>query len=119
VEGCFTCESPILPYKAMVVKIIITDDWLTDTFTFQDIDVRPSEDAGRYLCDFIYYSSLAHLWKAGSERRVVFFHVPVESDDAAIARGRDVLIELVKALVQSRKMAKLVQHRGEAQKLVA
>ena len=86
---------------------------------YQDIDVRPSGDAGRYLCDFIYYSSLAELWKRDEERRVVFLHVPVESDELSIARGREVLIELIRALVQSRKMGRAAQLQHEKQKLVA
>jgi hypothetical protein len=52
----------------------------------------------------------------------VFLHVPVESDEVAIARGREVLIELIRALVQSRKMARLAppqqQQQHEEQKLV-
>ncbi len=30
-----------------------------------NFDLRISTNAGHYLCDFIYFSSLAHLWKAG------------------------------------------------------
>jgi pyroglutamyl-peptidase len=67
----------------------------------KEVDLRISEDPGRYLCDFIYYSSLAHLWKQGQEKRVVFLHVPGDSDEEAIVRGCDVLIELIKVLVQS------------------
>ena len=61
------------------------------------------------------------LWKRDEERRVVFLHVPVESDDVAIARGREVLIELVRALVQSRNMGRvrqLQQQQREKQELV-
>jgi len=42
-------------------------------------DVRVSEDAGRYLCDFIYYSSLAHLSKEDEEKRVSGKRFPVFS----------------------------------------
>ena len=108
VEGGFACESRCL----LTSLNNCWADWLTPN---QDLDVRPSEDAGRYLCDFIYYSSLAELWKRDEERRVVFLHVPVESDEAAIARGREVLIELIRALVQSRKMARLAQHGHDKQ----
>ena len=44
--------------------------------------------------------------------------MPVESDEVAIARGREVLIELIRALVQNRKMARLAQQQHEEQKLV-
>lgn len=55
------------------------------------------------MCDFIYYSSLALLWKIKAERKVVFLHVPADSDEAAIETGKEVLIELIRALVQSGK----------------
>jgi pyroglutamyl-peptidase len=71
--------------------------------------VRISEDAGRYLCDFIYYSSLAYLTKKEEERRVIFLHVPVESDEAAVNTGVEATIELIRALVQSRQVKKVVQ----------
>jgi pyrrolidone-carboxylate peptidase len=59
------------------------------------------------LCDFIYYSSLSHLLKKGEEKRVVFLHVPVEADEAALKTGVEVTIELIRALVQSGRMKKL------------
>jgi pyroglutamyl-peptidase len=74
----------------------------------QTTDVRISEDAGRYLCDFIYYSSLAHLTKKEEQRRVVFLHVPVDSDEASIKLGTEVTIELIRALVQSGRLKKAV-----------
>jgi pyroglutamyl-peptidase len=68
-----------------------------------------SEDAGRYLCDFIYFSSLAYLTKMEEDRRVVFFHVPVESDEAHIATGIDAAIELIRGIVQSGRVKKKVE----------
>lgn len=50
---------------------------------------------------------------------MVFLHVPVEADDEAIARGRDVLVELIRALAQSREVAKYLQHGEERGKLEA
>ena len=73
----------------------------------QSTDVRVSEDAGRYLCDFIYYSSLATLERKGEEKRVVFLHVPVDVEEAALKTGVDVTIELIRAIVQSESMKKL------------
>ncbi|KAJ1305011.1 hypothetical protein OPQ81_000054 [Rhizoctonia solani] len=37
---------------------------------------RPSNDPGRYLCDFIYFCSLACAQKEGSKVKVLFMHVP-------------------------------------------
>jgi pyroglutamyl-peptidase len=55
----------------------------------------------------MYFSSLAHLEKRGEEKRVVFLHVPVASDEAALKTGVEVTIELIRALVQSGRMKKL------------
>ena len=52
---------------------------------------------------------MAHLTRKDEERRVVFFHVPVEADDTAIKSGIEVAIELIRALVQSGRTKKLVQ----------
>jgi len=84
----------------------IDDVWRRWRIALPTTDVRISEDAGRYLCDFIYYSSLAHLTKKGEKRRVVFLHVPVDSDEAAIQTGIEVTIELIRGLVQSGRMNK-------------
>ncbi|KAH8591326.1 hypothetical protein B0O99DRAFT_471646, partial [Bisporella sp. PMI_857] len=78
----------------------VDDVWRRWRLALPEDDVRVSEDAGRYLCDFIYYSSLAELEKKKEERRVVFLHVPVESDAESIARGTEVMIELIRAIVQ-------------------
>jgi len=77
------------------------DVWWKWKTAMPGVDVRPSEDAGRYLCDFIYYCSLSHLWKKKEPRRVVFFHVPVDSDGVAVEKGKDVAVELIRALVES------------------
>ncbi|KAK4139744.1 Pyroglutamyl-peptidase 1 [Dichotomopilus funicola] len=78
------------------------------------LDLRVSEDAGHYLCDFIYFSSLAHLEKAGERRRVVFLHVPSDASEHSIAVGREVLLQLVRALVES-EVARRERERSERQ----
>jgi hypothetical protein len=64
------------------------------------IDVRLSNDAGRYLCEFIYYTSLAHALQSGRDGGVVFFHVPGWTDERSIERGKSVAIALIKALAE-------------------
>jgi pyroglutamyl-peptidase len=51
---------------------------------------------------------MAELTKKGEERRVLFFHVPVESDDVAIEKGLEIMIQLIRAVVRSGKMKKLL-----------
>lgn len=40
---------------------------------------------------------------------MVFLHVPVDSDEAALNTGTEVALELIRAMVQSGRMKKLVQ----------
>ncbi|KAL0939208.1 Pyroglutamyl-peptidase 1 [Colletotrichum truncatum] len=64
-------------------------------------DLRISEDAGLYLCDFIYFSSLAHLWKQQKHRRVVFLHVPSDASEESVARGTELTVQLIRSIVES------------------
>ena len=63
--------------------------------------MRPSEDAGHYLCDFIYYSSLAEVWKRKERKRVLFLHVPGEHQKEDINRGVHVVTTVIEALVDT------------------
>ncbi|KAK4451574.1 Pyroglutamyl-peptidase 1 [Podospora aff. communis PSN243] len=75
-------------------------------------DLRISEDAGRYLCDFIYFSSLSHLYRAGKPRKVVFFHVPSENSEKNFTLGRELVIQLVRSMVESELARKVTQPEG-------
>jgi pyroglutamyl-peptidase len=70
-------------------------------------DVRISQDAGNFLCGFIYYNSLAHYFSVKEdERPVCFLHVPDLSGSAdKLREGLEVTIGLIKALVESRRKA--------------
>lgn len=70
----------------------------------EGISVRASDNAGFYLCDFIYYSSLSHFWRKNGdegERPVVFLHVPPESDEDVLDKGRKVALALIRAMVMT------------------
>ncbi|KAK5628221.1 hypothetical protein RRF57_003936 [Xylaria bambusicola] len=67
----------------------------------KNLDLRVSEDAGHYLCDFIYFSSLAHLWKQQCARKVVFLHVPLHSDAESLRRGVELVLTLIRSIVES------------------
>jgi pyrrolidone-carboxylate peptidase len=73
------------------------------------MDLRISEDPGRYLCDFIYFSSLAHLYKANRPRKVVFLHVPSDASDAYVTQGRELAVNLIRSLAESETAAKRAQ----------
>jgi len=66
-------------------------------------DVRPSDDPGRYLCDFVYYTSLVEYWRHEKEggRPVMFLHVPEGYGEGEVERGRRVAVGLIEALVGS------------------
>ncbi|AEO53917.1 hypothetical protein MYCTH_2295856 [Thermothelomyces thermophilus ATCC 42464] len=86
----------------------------TLTATKRHLDLRISEDAGHYLCDFIYYSSLAHLEKAGERRRVLFLHVPSDASDHSIAVGRELLLQLVRSVAES-ELARREKEKSKAE----
>lgn len=93
----------------LLSDVNVDDAWSRWRAALPDVDIRISEDAGRYLCDYIYYSSLAHLFKAGEAKRVVFLHVPVESDEVAVKTGAEVTLELIRAIVQSGKTKEVLR----------
>ncbi|KAJ5655868.1 Pyroglutamyl peptidase type I [Penicillium longicatenatum] len=63
------------------------------------LDLRISHDAGHYLCDFIFYTSMALAAQQGQDRNVLFLHVPGAAEDADIERGREITLALIKAMV--------------------
>jgi pyroglutamyl-peptidase len=68
-------------------------------------DVRISQDAGNFLCGFIYYNSLAHYFSIKEdERPVCFLHVPdLSGSEDKLREGLEVTVGLIKALVESRR----------------
>ncbi|RKF78402.1 Pyroglutamyl-peptidase 1 [Golovinomyces cichoracearum] len=64
-------------------------------------DVRVSNDPGRFLCDFIYFSSLAELAKRCKPKKVIFLHVPEDTNETSINTGVKITVQLIKAIVQS------------------
>ena len=70
----------------------------------QDEDLRPSDDPGRYLCDFVYYTSMVEYWRRDhkSARPVMFLHVPDGTTDRDLARGKKVALGLIEALIASK-----------------
>ena len=53
------------------------------------------------MCDYIYFSSLAHLEKRGEEKRVLFLHVPSDASERSIEIGRELVLQLVRSVVES------------------
>lgn len=70
-------------------------------------DCRASYDAGHFLCDYTYLNSLAWYGRkskkyeggGNSDRPVMFLHVPAESDETMLDKGRAVAVALIRAMV--------------------
>ncbi|KAI1036850.1 hypothetical protein LB503_002905 [Fusarium chuoi] len=66
-----------------------------------EADLRISEDAGHFMCDFIYYSSLSELWKLQRPRNALFLHVPADASPTSVAKGRELTLNLIRSVVES------------------
>lgn len=74
-----------------------------------DSEVKESQDAGHYLCDYIYFNSLAHTGRqignmeggGRTARPVLFMHVPAESNGDMLERGTAIATELIRAIADS------------------
>ncbi|RUP49589.1 hypothetical protein BC936DRAFT_142106 [Jimgerdemannia flammicorona] len=53
-----------------------------------------SRDAGRYLCEFIYYVSMAEGYKT-DDKVVLFVHVPPEGEPYSIEESREIIQEII------------------------
>ncbi|KAF1993288.1 peptidase C15, pyroglutamyl peptidase I-like protein [Amniculicola lignicola CBS 123094] len=85
-------------------------------------DVRISQDAGNFMCGFIYWNSLAHYFSLKQdERPVMFLHVPDlttedggKSVEEKLKVGREVAIALIKALVESKRTKGIIDAAGRS-----
>ena len=88
---------------------------LQPTFNIEDVwrrwksglineDLRTSNDAGHYLCDFTYYACMLEFWRQDPKghRPCMFLHVPGEWGAEDIQKGREVALGLIDSLVESK-----------------
>lgn len=72
-----------------------------------NLTLKSSVDAGHFLCDYIYFNSLAYCHRAEERKRVLFMHVPAVRPEPAdlyresIDLGREIAIQLLRSLVES------------------
>jgi pyroglutamyl-peptidase len=69
-------------------------DQLIEALRKQGFDCAPSIDAGRFVCNFVYYHSLRHSSAHGTE--ALFVHVP-----AFDVVGEEVQLDFVVALLRT------------------
>ncbi|OTB03100.1 hypothetical protein M426DRAFT_187521 [Hypoxylon sp. CI-4A] len=65
-----------------------------------NLKLQISGNAGHYLCDFIYFSSLAHLYKQERDKKVIFLHVPLHADQGFLDRGKELVLQLIRSVCE-------------------
>ncbi|KUI68010.1 Pyroglutamyl-peptidase 1 [Cytospora mali] len=78
-----------------------------ESYLPSDLVLKTSRDAGHFLCDYIYFNSLASCYKTQQRRRVAFMHVPAvkplpaDAYQESIDLGREIAIQLLRSIVES------------------
>ncbi|KAL9622880.1 MAG: hypothetical protein Q9160_002806 [Pyrenula sp. 1 TL-2023] len=78
-----------------------------------DVDIRISKDAGNFLCDFIFYTSLAFRKNQQEPKKVLFLHVPGGTDEPTIEKGAMITEALIRAMVGNQDYV-VLDHRTDA-----
>lgn len=71
----------------------------------------PSEDAGHFVCEYLFFASLANTQVTTKREGIQWEHrttvellqVPTTCDTANIEKGRDVVVSLIYAIIDSRR----------------
>lgn len=90
-RGFCNFTKPELLYTSFDPNRILADYSTRNTSTALTF----SNDAGHFLCDFIYFKALA----SSQTRRVVFVHVPMFSPEFTIDKLTQAIMDLIPALV--------------------
>ena len=66
-------------------------------------DVRLSDHAGQYLCDYTFYACMLEYWllDPAGRRPCAFLHVPGAAEEKDVARGARVALAAIGAIVSS------------------
>jgi pyrrolidone-carboxylate peptidase len=91
-----------LPSSPKVVPYPANEHFLETwkSFAPETADIRVSDDAGRYLCEFIFFTSMALAQEAGRERAIVFYHIPGRCDEKSVQTGKEVAVALIKTMAR-------------------
>jgi len=67
----------------------------------EGFEVKASDGVGRYLCGFVYYTSLANYesMEKGGEKPVLFLHTPFCPTQEDLDKGREAVIKVVESMV--------------------
>ena len=76
----------------------VVQNRMPDLTIGKSANVVPHHEAGSYCCGFIYYESLATSLKRRKRKiHVLFSHVPGESDERSLQKGRDAVLAVIGA----------------------
>ena len=102
-EGDKSWQSEYNAPEKLCTSFNTEDVWRRWKSGLTDVDLRPSNDAGHYLCDFTYYACMLEYWRREPKGRrpCMFLHVPSGLEEENIGRGRAVALGLITALVAS------------------
>lgn len=93
----------------LLTGLDIDDIWRRWKTRLPRSDLRVSETAGNWICDFTFFTSLALLEGRKEERRVLFLHVPGDADAVSIDTGVEVALGLIRAMVLSGQAGKVLE----------
>lgn len=65
-----------------------------------ECDLRSSDDVGNYVCGLLYYVSLLWFYAKDEPGRVLFLHVPSLQGEVTLGTGRDMVVTLIKAVLE-------------------
>ncbi|KAL8874004.1 MAG: hypothetical protein Q9174_000600 [Haloplaca sp. 1 TL-2023] len=83
-----------------VLRPDVNVEAITDAIkdSIPDILLRASAEAGRFSCEYLFYSSMAELHARGLQKKVMFVHVPSKNSEQDISTGVKVVTELIRRL---------------------
>ncbi|KAI9675783.1 MAG: hypothetical protein M1829_003208 [Trizodia sp. TS-e1964] len=68
-----------------------------------NVTLALSDDAGRYLCEFLLYADLSFWWasRATEAPTVLFLHIPGDAEQSDLERDARVVVALLRSVVES------------------
>lgn len=65
-----------------------------------ELNIVKSVNAGRYLCEYIYYTSMQETLKEGIKRKVLFVHVPPLTEMITLDKEQVVLEKVIQCCIE-------------------
>ncbi len=88
VDGKVFGKSELVKNAPTVLRSNVGAEKLVQSLQSRGLPARPSQDAGRYLCNMLFYLSLSQSRETGSPRQIGFIHIPPLASPAPNRRRR-------------------------------